>query len=177
MGATEAVSRRLSYVLRHNPASVGLSVDDAGWVGVPALLDALTRDGLALSRPDLERVVAENDKQRFQLDGDRIRARQGHSIAVDLGLAPATPPAVLFHGTPAANVDSIRQRGLVRGSRHHVHLSGDRTTAVRAGARRGQPVVFEVDARSMAADGHVFFVTGNGVWLTEAVPARYLTLP
>lgn len=172
-------SRRISRVLRHAPQSVGLTLDRAGWVGVDDLLDALARHGAAVTRPELEQVVAGNDKQRFELDptADRIRARQGHSVEVDLGLSPATPPPVLFHGTPQRNVEAISREGLVRGTRHHVHLSPDRATAERVGARRGRSVVLEVDAAAMADAGHTFYVTGNGVWLTDAVPPRYVTDP
>ncbi len=120
--------------------------------------------------------MTDNDKQRFEWDvaADRIRARQGHSVPVELDLAPSTPPAVLFHGTPTRNLDSILATGLDRRQRHHVHLSPDRDTAAVVGARRGEHVVLVVDAARMHADGHEFWVTGNGVWLTDSVPASYL---
>jgi len=169
-------SKLLAGVLRHAPQSVGVTLDRAGWVGVPQLLDRLAAHGTRLTRVDLERVVARSDKQRFELDvvGDRIRARQGHSVPVDLGLDPVVPPARLYHGTPERNVPAILRQGLVRGTRHHVHLSGDVDTATRVGARRGRPVVLVVDADAMTRDGHRFYLTGNGVWLTDDVPARYL---
>ena len=169
------LSRRLSYVLRHDPASAGLTLDPGGWVPVASLLRAL-----GIDRSRLDEVVAGNDKQRFAIavDGDgveRIRANQGHSVAVDLGLAPVEPPAVLYHGTSAASVDAILAEGLTRRARHHVHLSADMATARAVGSRRrGTLVVFEVDAGAMAAAGHVFHRSANGVWLTEAVPARFL---
>lgn len=170
-------SRRLTRVLRHAPGSVGVTLDRAGWVEVPVLLGALAEHGLVVTRTELEEVVAGSDKQRFELVGDRIRARQGHSVPVDLGLLPQAPPTVLFHGTPVTNVPAIREQGLVRGGRHHVHLSPDRDTAARVGARRGRFVVLEVAAAAMAAAGHEFFVTGNGVWLVDAVPPEHLTFP
>ena len=171
------VSKLLSRVLRHAPESVGITLDPQGWVTVPVLLDALERSGRPVSRARLERVVAGNDKQRYTLDPgtDRIRANQGHSIPVDLGLEPAVPPPPLFHGTPERNLAPILREGLHRGSRHHVHLSADPATATRVGARRGRPVVLAVDAGRMAADGHLFHRSANGVWLTDAVPAAYLT--
>ena len=169
-------SKRLSFVLRHAPGSVGLDLDPAGWVGVGDLLAALARHGEPITRADLARVVAENDKQRFEWDAgtDRVRARQGHSVPVDLGLAPTTPPATLFHGTPERHLPSILEHGLEPRGRHHVHLSPDVTTARRVGARRGRPVVLVVDAAGMAAHGHVFTVTGNGVWLVDRVPPDHL---
>ncbi|WP_117669124.1 RNA 2'-phosphotransferase [Micromonospora sp. MW-13] len=169
------LSKRISRALRHEPYRLGLAPDGAGWVPVDDLLAAL-RTG----RAELDAVVAGNDKQRFAVergpDGvERIRANQGHSIPVDLGLPPAVPPDRLHHGTGAAALDSIRATGLHRGGRHHVHLSPDVETARRVGARRGgQVVVLTVDAAAMARDGHVFHRSANGVWLTDAVPARYL---
>ena len=170
-------SKRLSFVLRHRPDSVGLSLSDRGWVGVGDLLDALAQSGTSLTRDDLERVVSTNDKQRFELDpaGDRIRARQGHSVEVDLALEPAAPPDVLFHGTPRRNLDSIREAGLDRRERHHVHLSPDVETAQRVGRRRGAAVVLAVDAAAMAEAGATFWRTTNGVWLTERVAPEYIS--
>jgi putative RNA 2'-phosphotransferase len=145
---------------------------------VEVLLGALERRGWPMTRDQLAEVVDTNDKQRFEwdLETDRIRARQGHSVEVDLGLAAATPPGVLFHGTPTRNLDAILQQGLDKRRRHHVHLSADTETARRVGARRGEHVVLVVDAARMHADGHVFRVSGNGVWLTDEVPASYLSV-
>lgn len=173
------VSKLLSKVLRHAPASACVALDRGGWVPVRELLAGLAARGTSLSRADLERVVAGSDKRRFELDepGDRIRARQGHSVPVDLGLIPVPPPGVLFHGTPERNLPGILRTGLVRGRRHHVHLSPDVDTATRVGARRGRPVVLTVDAAAMAHDGHAFYLTSNGVWLTDAVPPHYLAVP
>jgi putative RNA 2'-phosphotransferase len=170
-------SKLLSRILRHDPAAIGISLDEAGWVGVDTLLAALRAHGHRLSREDLDRLVATSDKQRFALDPatDRIRANQGHSIAVDLGLPPAVPPDRLYHGTPVGNVESILAQGIHRGSRHDVHLSPDVETARRVGARRGRCAVLAVDARAMHQDGLAFRVSENGVWLTRQVPARYLS--
>ncbi|WP_210649997.1 RNA 2'-phosphotransferase [Nocardioides sp. SYSU D00065] len=171
-------SKRLSYVLRHRPDSVGLTLDASGWVGVDDLLAALADAGTPLAREDVERIVATNDKQRFEVDraAGRIRARQGHSVPVDLALDPAEPPAVLYHGTPARNLTSVLATGLDRRGRHHVHLSGDVDTARRVGRRRGEAVVLEVDAAAMARDGATFWRTGNGVWLTDHVPPEHLSV-
>ena len=159
------MSKRLSYVLRHHPDSVGLELDDAGWAEVDALLAALAASGLSLSREDLERVVATNDKQRFALDetGGRIRASQGHSVAVALGYAAESPPAELFHGTTERFLPSILAEGLRPGRRHAVHLSADVATATVVGARRGRPVVVRVDAAGLAAADAVFSRSANGV--------------
>lgn len=170
------ISKRLSLALRHRPDSIDIVLDPHGWVGIDDLLAALAAHGAVVSRADLTRVVEGNDKQRFEIDTgtDRIRARQGHSVAVDLGLDPSAPPGVLYHGTPRRNVDSILATGLDRRQRHHVHLSVDVETAARVGARRGDFLVLAVDAAAMAAAGHVFWRTDNGVWLTDAVPAAFI---
>jgi putative RNA 2'-phosphotransferase len=159
-------SKQISKQLRHR-----MALEPGGWVAVEALLE---RTGL--TRDELDEVVARNDKQRFAYDasGERIRAQQGHSVPVDLQLEPVAPPPELFHGTGEGSVAAILEHGLERRGRHHVHLSPDERTATRVGARHGRPVVLRVDAAAMAADGHVFLRSGNGVWLTDAVPPRYL---
>lgn len=169
-------SRLLSLVLRHRPDKIGIRLDDAGWVTVNDLLDALGRHGHPLTYRELRRLVASNDKRRFVLSADskRIRAAQGHSLQVNLDYPPAKPPPVLFHGTVEKFLGRIRVQGLQRGRRHHVHLSPDEQTAHKVGARRGDPVILEIDAAGMHADGHVFHVSENGVWLTSNVPARFI---
>lgn len=171
-------SKFLSLILRHQPEKIGIQLDEAGWVDVDELLAAIQARRRRLSRPQLEIVVQTNDKQRFEFnaDGTRIRARQGHSVAVDLGYAAAVPPAVLFHGTPVGNTASISRGGLLKGNRHHVHLHEEVGVALTVGRRRGRPVVFVVDARAMHAAGYEFFVTSNQVWLTDHVPAEFLRL-
>ena len=170
------ISKFLSLVLRHDPGKIGLALDAAGWADVDELIAAAARAGVEIDRETLARVVAENDKQRFALspDGRRIRANQGHSVRVDLGLEPQTPPEVLYHGTASRFVDSIRGSGLHAASRTHVHLSPDEETARRVGQRHGKPVVLPVAAGRMHRDGRAFFRSENGVWLTDAVPAEYI---
>ncbi|MEU9356544.1 RNA 2'-phosphotransferase [Streptomyces sp. NPDC051784] len=173
---TVKVSKYLSKHLRHEPGRIGLELDPAGWVAVDELLRACARHGFAITRQELDHVVAVNDKRRFTVTGERIRANQGHSVEVDLGLPPAEPPAYLYHGTVGGSLAAIRSEGLRPMNRHHVHLSPDRETAVRVGARRGKPVVLTVDAGAMHRAGHVFHVSANGVWLTDAVPPAFLRL-
>lgn len=170
------VSKFLSLVLRHEPARIGITLDDAGWTDVDALLAACTAHGVPITRDELATIVASSDKQRFALsaDGARIRANQGHSVEVDLQLTPAAPPPQLFHGTVAAVIPAIRAEGLVRGQRHHVHLSADVETATRVGGRRGKPVLLTVRAGDMAAAGHVFYRSDNGVWLVDHVPPAFI---
>ena len=162
------ISKFLSFVLRHEPASIGIALDAAGWVDVDALLRAAADHGQPLTRDELSLVVATSPKRRFAFseDGSRIRASQGHTTQVDLGYEPAEPPAVLFHGTVKLFLSQIRD---------HVHLSADEATAHAVGSRRGKPVILRVDAEAMRNAGHVFFVTPNAVWLTEAVPSEFLS--
>jgi putative RNA 2'-phosphotransferase len=174
---TVKVSKYLSKHLRHQPERIGLALDEGGWVEIDTLIAAAAAHGFRFTREELDHEVAANDKKRFAIDGTRIRASQGHSVEVDLGLPPATPPPYLYHGTVDRFLDAIRAEGLRPMNRHAVHLSPDRETATRVGARRGRPVVLSVDAAAMHRDGHLFHVSANGVWLTETVPPRYLRFP
>jgi len=167
----------MSWVLRHRPAEAGVHVDDQGWAAVPDLLEACARFNHPADEAAIHAVVAASDKQRFELDGDRIRARQGHSFPVELGLEATPPPETLFHGTVARFLPSIREHGLRPGQRHAVHLSADRQTAVTVGARRGKPVLLEISAGRMHREGAVFTRSTNGVWLVDAVPAHHLSFP
>lgn len=164
------LSKRMSKHLRHSPESIGLRPDSAGWVTVDALLAALR-----ITLAQLLEVLERNDKKRFEIDGDRVRASQGHSIEVDLALPVTEPPAVLYHGTVGWVLHEIYRDGLRPMNRHDVHLSATVETAQRVGARRGKPVVLVVDAATMRADGHEFRVSANGVWLASSVPPQYLT--
>ncbi|MFI4859853.1 MAG: RNA 2'-phosphotransferase [Phycisphaerales bacterium JB063] len=175
----KSVSKSMSYVLRHNPDAIGITLDPNGWVGVDDLLSAFQRNGKRYTRECIDRAVAENDKQRFEFSEDRarIRARQGHSVRVDLGYEPAVPPDVLFHGTATRNLASVREKGLLKMNRHHVHLSTSKATMWAVAQRHGRPVILEVNAKQMHADGFEFFVTENEVWLVDAVPPIYLNHP
>jgi len=176
MKSNRDVSRLMSLALRHQPEAIGIVLDSQGWVEVDALLKGLGRRGHRLSRAELDRVVAESDKKRFAFneDGTRIRANQGHSVQVDLGLEPAVPPERLYHGTVEKFMDSILATGLHKGERHDVHLSPDLETATKVGSRRGKPVILEIDSGRMHREGFVFRCSANGVWLVDSVPALYI---
>lgn len=168
----------LSLVLRHDPSAIGVELDEAGWIEVSILLDALQRKRPQMTMERLIEIVETNDKKRFAFSEDRarIRASQGHSISVELGLSPTVPPSQLYHGTPESNLKSILSRGLLKGQRRHVHLSTDEATAMKVGARRGRPVVLTIEAEGMWRSGFTFYISENGVWLTEYVPPAFITV-
>ncbi|MFZ2987321.1 RNA 2'-phosphotransferase [Ideonella sp.] len=171
-----SISKFLSLVLRHEPQRLGLELDEAGWTPVDELLRKAAAAGRPISRDVLEEIVSTSDKKRFAFseDGRSLRANQGHSIDIDLGLPAVAPPDVLFHGTASRFSAAILRSGLERRARHHVHLTQDRQTAVSVGQRYGAPVLLRIDARRMAALGHEFRCSANGVWLVDGVPAEFI---
>lgn len=177
--SSSSTSKFLSFVLRHRPESIGLTLDKQGWADVPDLLAKSAAAGTAITLDELRQIVAENDKKRFVLsdDASRIRAAQGHSIDVDLKLAVKTPPPVLYHGTVGKFIGSIRKQGLLPGNRHDVHLSADTATATLVAQRRGRAVILVIETYPLLRDGYQFRQSDNGVWLVPAVPAKYLKFP
>jgi putative RNA 2'-phosphotransferase len=169
-----AISRFLSYVLRHNPGAIGATLDEAGWIGIDALLTAAARHGQRIDRGTLDQLINSPGKRRFETRAGKIRAAQGHSIPVDLHLTPCQPPAELYHGTVARFLPRILAEGLTPGRRTHVHLSADPATAAAVGARRGQPVILTIHAAAMQQAGHHFYQAANGVWLTDHVPPAWI---
>src|SRR5579871_1872477 len=171
------ISKFLAKHLRHAPDALGLTLQAGGWVSVDDLLAASERIGFAITYDELIECVETNDKRRFSFDdtGDLIRANQGHSVEVDLQLEEKQPPDVLYHGTLERFLASIMAESLKKGKRHHVHLSKDVATARKVGSRRGKPIVLQVDAAKMHDAGFKFYLSVNGVWLTDAVPAAFLT--
>jgi putative RNA 2'-phosphotransferase len=169
-------SKFLSLVLRHQPGLIGINLDPQGWVNTGVLLQQMNLHGHAVTAELLQHVVQANAKQRFAFSecGTRIRASQGHSVAVDLGLHPSEPPQLLYHGTCTANLVSILQSGILKRDRQHVHLSTGIDTALQVGRRHGVPVVLAVRAGSMHRHGFCFYLSENKVWLTEHVPPVFL---
>ena len=172
-------SKFLSLILRHDPKRIGLQLDHQGWANVTELIEKTNQARKqAITLDDLKEVVANDNKQRYSFspDGLSIRANQGHSINIDLGLEPVNPPAVLFQGTASRFLDSIMQKGLISKSRQHVHLSADIETATIVGKRHGKPVILKIDTQQMAADGHQFYFSDNKVWLTDHVLVKYISV-
>lgn len=171
------LSKFMSFVLRHKPEAIGLALDPEGWAVIDELIAKSNAAGTRLSRGALQHVVETSDKKRFSVssDGQRIRAAQGHSVAVELGLSPQEPPSALYHGTATRFVESILSGGLKSQARQQVHLSADEATARHVGQRYGKPAIVKVEALHMHAKGFKFFLADNGVWLTDQVPPEFLT--
>lgn len=170
----KTISKYLSFILRHKPDEIGLELDDAGWGSIDELIRKTSGFELTL---DLIRVVVEtNDKQRFSIsdDGLKIRANQGHSIEIDLGLVAIEPPDILLHGTAERSWPNIELEGLDKRNRHHVHLTESAIVANSVGARYGKPLLLEISAKRMVDEGYSFFRSANNVWLVESVPPQYL---
>jgi putative RNA 2'-phosphotransferase len=172
------LSKFISFVLRHKPESIGLTLDLEGWAAIEELITKSNAAGTRFQREDLLHVVETSEKKRFTLSGDRkrIRAAQGHSVNVELGLSPQEPPIILYHGTATRFTKSILSEGLSPQTRQQVHLSLDEVTAHHVGKRHGKPTILKVDALRMYAKGFKFFLADNDVWLTDHVPPEFLTL-
>lgn len=165
-------------VLRHKPDAVGIELDENGWVEVETLRNACAENGRKFSAEELAEVVETNDKKRFSFseDGTKIRANQGHSLTIELGLSEETPPKILYHGTAERNLGLKYESGLQKMQRHHVHLSDNIETARSVGIRYGKPIIFQIETEKMLAEDFKFFVSANGVWLVDEVPPRFLKI-
>lgn len=170
------MSKMMSLILRHNPGAINATLDENGWLSVETLIKGMNTKGLKINREILDEVVANNDKKRFAFsdDKEKIRASQGHSVKVDVELSEETPPEFLFHGTVDKFMSAIREGGLKKMSRQHVHLSKDRETAVNVGGRRGKPIILTVRTGEMHREGFKFYLSANKVWLTDNVPTEYI---
>lgn len=173
---TTNISKFLSLILRHKPEVIGIELDENGWTDIATLIEKSNANGVQLDKTILQYIVDTNPKKRFAINEtmDRIRANQGHSIEIELGYPNQSPPEILYHGTGQKSVQSILETGIEKRDRHHVHLSSDIETAIKVGQRHGKPFVFKVLAKQMHHDNHQFFLSDNGVWLTDNVPAKYL---
>jgi putative RNA 2'-phosphotransferase len=169
-------SKFLSLVLRHQPEEIGLTLDHEGWANVAELIEKMNRKGGKLDFATLQLIVDTNDKKRYSFNEDktRIRANQGHSVDVDLNLEPQVPPVILYHGTTDRYIDIIRQNGIQKMNRHHVHLTTTKATALNVGSRHGKPVLMAINALKMHEQSYTFYLSANGVWLTDQVPPAFI---
>jgi putative RNA 2'-phosphotransferase len=166
----------LSLVLRHKPETIGLELDQHGWANTQDLLTKMNQHGKKIDMETLERIVQTNNKKRYSFNEDRskIRANQGHSIAVDVEMREAVPPDVLYHGTAERFLESIKLQGILRMSRQYVHLSETVETAKAVGSRHGKPIILMIDTKTMVQDGYHFWISENGVWQSEDIPWKYV---
>lgn len=170
-----ARSRHLSWLLRHGAVEAGLAMDAAGWA---AIADVLARTGLTAEA--LAEAVRTNTKGRLQLDGDRVRACQGHSLvntavtrdALEASWRAHDGNTSLWHGTTRDAITAIATAGILPVARTHVHLADDPASTL--GKRAAVAWLLEVDPVAMRAAGHAIFVAPNGVVLTRAVPPAFI---
>ncbi|CAA7196503.1 RNA 2'-phosphotransferase [Chryseobacterium potabilaquae] len=171
------LSKFLSLILRHQPELINLTLDENGWAYVEDLKLKSSHNKMYFTLEELDEVVETNNKKRFIFNEDKtkIRANQGHSIDIDLGLKPQKPPEFLYHGTALHNIDSILEKGIERRNRQHVHLSPDKETATKMGMRHGKPIILTIRTGKMFEDGVLFYLSENGVWLTDYVNVQYIS--
>ncbi|MCO7263912.1 RNA 2'-phosphotransferase [Dickeya zeae] len=171
------ISKFLSYILRHQPEAIGLSLDKEGWAVISDLILCAVKEGYILDNSLIHSIVDNSDKRRFTIsdDGLRIRAVQGHSTRqVNISYKEKTPPEILYHGTATRFISAIREQGLIPVSRQYVHLSPDEETAIQVGQRHGKPIVLTIKALNMYEQGFKFYQADNGVWLTDTVPYQFV---
>ncbi|MEH7887441.1 RNA 2'-phosphotransferase [Elizabethkingia meningoseptica] len=171
------ISKFLSLILRHQPETINLRLDENGWADVEELRVKSAKKRICFTLEELNEVVDTNNKKRFAFNGDKtkIRASQGHSVAIDLALQPLQPPEFLYHGTGHGNASSILEKGIEKRSRQYVHLSADKETAEKVGMRHGKPVILTIRTGKMYEEGILFYRSENGVWLTDYVDIKYIS--
>jgi len=171
------LGKTISYILRHHPEAFDIKMDSHGWVNVDELIKNMCKSGKIINHEILDRIVMENNKMRYSYNENKtkIRANQGHSVPVDLELLPVNPPDMLYHGTAENFLDSIYEKGILKMSRNHVHLSGDIETAFNVGNRHGKPIVLVIDTEKMIKNNIKFYLSENKVWLCDYVPFKYIS--
>lgn len=173
------LSRYISFILRHRPDTIGLSLDKHGYIDVQDLINGINKNSVFNIDLNILKFIVETDNKKrysFSEDGTKIRANQGHSVKVDLGLKEVKPPSILYHGTGEKYLESILKEGLKSKSRMYVHLSSDIDTAINVGKRHGEPIVLGIDAERMYKDEYKFYLSENGIFLAESVPVKYINV-
>jgi putative RNA 2'-phosphotransferase len=172
------LSKTVSHALRHNPEEYGLQLDSEGWVPIEELLHALRQRRSAwryINAADLTRMMEESEKQRFEVYAGKIRAFYGHSTDERIEKQPATPPAMLYHGTTPRAANTIRHEGLRPMKRQYVHLSTNEQTARAVALRRtAQPVILRIRALEAYHQGVRFYPGNQETWLADSVPPVFL---
>ncbi len=165
----------LSLILRHKPEEIDLTLDQYGWAELKKII---SNKKMSLTFEEIKEIVETNDKKRFEFDAEKkkIRARQGHSIDVDVELEEFIPTDFLYHGTATRFLTSIFETGLSKRNRNHVHLSDNIEVAMSVGSRHGTPIALKVDAVKLFEKNHKFYKSNNGVYLTDNVPVEYISI-
>ena len=166
----------ISLILRHKPQVINIVLDEQGYANVDELIKGVNDSGRNLTQEILENIVKTDDKGRYSFNANKtkIRANQGHSVNVDVGLKEVIPPKVLYHGTAERNLDSILMNGIKKMNRLYVHLTDNLETAKKVGKRHGKPIVLAINTKKMIKDGYRFYLSDNGVWLTDFIPKGYI---
>lgn len=163
--------RKLTYALRHAPDQYGLEMDREGWIDLSKFLRAM-----GITMEQLELVMANMDKKRFEVRDGRIRAFYGHSTGERIEKKAATPPETLYHGTTPFAAFIIRREGIKPMGRQYAHLSSTPDTARTVGGRRDQnPIILTVDARKAHREGIRFYPGNEDIWLADHVPPEYIS--
>lgn len=173
----KSIGKFLSLILRHEPSKIGITLDDNGWADVEELIYKCGKHKRSFTREELDEIVETNNKKRYAYseDGTKIRASQGHSITVDLEFESQCPPPFLYHGTADRFLSAINSEGIKKMNRQHVHLSQDKETAINVGSRHGRVVVLTILAEKMYKEGIAFYLSANGVWLTDYIDPKYIS--
>ena len=170
------LSKATSYLLRHAPWEAEIELTEQGWAPISQLLEGLVNRGFDATVADLQHIIDNSDKVRFEIKGDQIKALHGHSTEVKIAQEKVDPPRILWHGTGSDVLGNIEKEGLKPMSRQYVHLSENEHMAKTVGNRkRGKTVLWKVFAEAAAKDGVVFYKSGE-VYLADSVPPKYLEL-
>lgn len=175
----EELSKEISYALRHAPWEYELELDEAGWVPISQLINALSNSPKwkGLEENNIIEMINQSSKKRHEVNGNKIRALYGHSTPLRILKIEAEPPYFLYHGTTHKAVNGILKEGLLPQKRQYVHLSEDVETAISVGKRRdNSPIILVIDASTAYKEGVKFYLGNEKVWLSSPIPSKYITI-
>jgi len=171
-----SISKFMSLILRHKTKDFGLKFDPYGFISIEDLAKALKRSYPDITPSQIEFVALHCPKQRFEIKGNKIKARYGHSLKIDLDTKPQKPSQFLYHGTSPSFVQKIKNDGLKPMRRQYVHLSKTKKQAIQVGKRRSyRPCVFKISAERAFEKGTKFYDMGEVV-LAEEISPEFLEI-
>lgn len=172
------LSKTISYALRHRPEEFNIVLDSEGFTNINALIENIKKHSkkwLEVTLEDMKEIVEKDEKGRYEIKGDQIRAVYGHSVKGKIDKVTVTPPEILYHGTTPESAKKILEQGLKSMSRQYVHLSKDLDTAIMVAKRRTKtPVVLTVLSEKAYKDGFSFYYESNGIYLSDSIPGKYI---